>query len=194
MNYLIHLYLSDPGPLCQIGNLMGDFVKGRLEDQQWHPEILQGLRQHRTLDRYAHDHPAVLASKGRLERRFGLLKPVLIDIFYDHFLAKNWEQWGTGSLADFAAGVYLQLQRHEQLLVEAFRPVARRMMDNDWLTSYQNPEIIALVLERIGKRLKRNNLLAEGITELQRCGGELERDCYEFLQMANRYFHGPVDS
>jgi len=194
MNYLIHLYLSDPEPLCQIGNLMGDFVKGRLEERRWQPQLLRGLRQHRALDRYAHDHQAVLASKARLERRFGILKPVLVDIFYDHFLAKNWEQWATGSLAGYAAGVYCQLQRHEQLLVEAFRPVARRMRDDDWLTSYQDPDTIALVLERIGKRLKRKNMLAEGITELQRCGGELERDCHEFLQRANRHFHGPVES
>jgi len=194
MNYLFHAYLSDPEPLCRIGNLMGDFVKGRLEERHWQPQLLRGLRQHRALDRYAHDHPVVLASKARLDRRFGILKPVLIDIFYDHFLAKNWEQWATGSLAEFAAGIYGQLQRHELLLVEAFRPVARRMMDNDWLTSYRDQEIIALVLERVGKRLKRKNPLAEGISELQRCGGELEGDCYKFLQSATRLYHGQQDS
>jgi acyl carrier protein phosphodiesterase len=186
MNYLVHLHLSDPAPLCRLGNLMGDFVKGRLEERHWQPDLLAGLRQHRALDRYAHDHPAVLASKARLADRFGILKPVLVDIFYDHFLAKNWSRWADGSLEDFAAGIYRLLQSHEHLLVETFRPVARRMMENDWLVSYRDPEIIALVLERVGRRLKRKNLLAEGIQELERCGADLEQDCHAFLHMARR--------
>ena len=46
---LVHLYLSDPDPLCRIGNLMGDFVKGQLCEGDWHPQILRGLRQHRAV-------------------------------------------------------------------------------------------------------------------------------------------------
>lgn len=186
MNYLFHSYLSNPAPLCRIGNLMGDFVKGRLDEEHWHPQILAGLRQHRALDRYAHDHPRVLASKARLDQRFGILKPVLVDIFYDHFLAKNWESWTAGSLEEFSQEIYRLLRRHNDLLVPAFRPVARRMTDSDWLTSYRDPPTIRLVLERISRRLKRDNPLAEGYAELQRCGHALERDCYDFLQQAGR--------
>lgn len=186
MNYLIHLYLSDPDPLIQIGNLMGDFVKGRLDGRPWQPGILAGLKQHRRVDRYAHDHPQVLASKARLDQRYGILKPVLVDIFYDHFLAKNWESWASGSLEGFAAGIYRLLREHDELLVEPFRPVARRMADSDWLCSYRDPAVIALVLERIGNRLKRTNLLAEGIGELHRHGQELETDCQAFLRQARR--------
>jgi acyl carrier protein phosphodiesterase len=184
MNYLVHLHLSDPAPLCRLGNLMGDFVKGRLESHRWHPEVLTGLRQHRALDRYAHDQPAVLTSKARIADRFGLLKPILIDIFYDHFLAKNWALWAEGSLEDFAADAYRLLRTHDELLVETFRPVARRMAEKNWLVAYRDPEIIALVLERISRRLKRKNLLAEGNQELERCGAGLEADCYDFLQAA----------
>jgi len=184
MNYLFHLHLSDPEPLCRIGNLMGDFVKGRLEEQHWHPQIFRGLRQHRALDRFAHDHPAILTSKNRISKRFGLLKPVLIDIFYDHFLAKNWEQWAGGNLEDYSAEIYRLLREYDDQLVHSFRPVARRMAETDWLSSYCDPKVIAQVLERIGQRLKRDNLLAEGVAELDRCGTGLEVDCLDFLQAA----------
>ena len=53
MNYLVHLYLSDPDPMVRIGNLMGDFVKGRLEDAPYPPGIIRGLRQHRDVDSYS---------------------------------------------------------------------------------------------------------------------------------------------
>ena len=184
MNYLFHLHLSDPAPLCRLGNLMGDFVKGPLDRAAWHPQLFAGLRQHRALDRYAHDHPAIRASKDRLEERFGILKPVLVDIFYDHFLARNWTSWAGGHLESFAAAIYRSLAEHEALLAEPFRPVARRMAEHDWLCSYRDPEVIALVLRRISGRLKRENLLAEGYRELVRCGPQLEGDCGDFLAAA----------
>lgn len=186
MNYLYHSYLSDPDPLCRIGNLMGDFVKGRLDGPGWHPQILAGLKQHRALDRYAHDHPLIQTSKARLDQRFGILKPVLVDIFYDHFLAKNWNDWTGGQLESFTEALYRSLARHERHLVEAFRPVARRMAEHDWLTSYRDPEVIKLVLRRMSGRLKRDNLLAEGHRELLRCGELLERDCHTFLVVARQ--------
>lgn len=181
MNYLVHLYLSDPQPLCRLGNLMGDFVKGRLVEDDWHPELLRGLRQHRAIDRLSHDHPAVRSSKACLDDRFGILKPVMIDIFYDHFLAKNWDAWGRGTLEGFAEDVYRLLEQHRSQLPEHFRPVARRMAEHDWLSSYRDPAVIRLVLERVGMRLSRRNQLAEGFAELECCGTQLERDCQAFL-------------
>jgi len=184
MNYLAHLYLSDPEPLCRLGNLMGDFVKGRLVEADWHPALLRGLRQHRAIDRLSHDHPAVRSSKACLDDRFGLLKPVLIDVFYDHLLAVNWREWAGGSLEVFAADAYRLLRDHRELLPAGFRPVAQRMAEHDWLTSYRDPQVIQLVLRRIGSRLKRTNRLAEGFRELEPCRPRLERDCRLFLEEA----------
>jgi len=184
MNYLVHLYLSDPDPLCRIGNLMGDFVKGQLCEGDWHPQILRGLRQHRAVDRFSHDHPAVRASKQRIDDRFGVLKPVLVDVFYDHLLASSWEAWGGESLDAYAAEVYRLLDTHEEGLVPAFRNVARRMREHDWLVSYREPQTIRLVLERIGARLSRRNRLAEGFGELARNRAALLLDCHRFLDSA----------
>lgn len=186
MNYLFHLQLSDPAPLCRLGNLMGDFVKGRLNPAEWPPQLFAGLTQHRALDRFAHHQPVVRASKERLHPRFGLLRSVIIDIFYDHFLARNWSAWVGGELEAFSAEIYRSMQQHDPLLVPGFRAVARRMAENDWLTSYREAEIIALVLRRMSQRLRRPNLLEESFEELDRCRRELEQDCCEFLQEARQ--------
>ena len=186
MNYLMHLYLSDPTPLCRLGNLMGDWVKGPLTALNLPGEVLEGLRQHRAVDRLAVSHPAVRASKARLNHRFGHLKPVLIDIFYDHLLARNWAAWGTGTLAEFAAHAYRLLTTHESLVPVSFRPVVRRMIELNWLCAYQHASAIKRVLAQMSGRLSRPNALAQGYRELIRCGRHMESDCLSFLSDARQ--------
>jgi acyl carrier protein phosphodiesterase len=184
MNYLAHLYLSDEDPFCRLGNLMGDFVKGPLAQCDYPDRILEGVRQHRAVDTLALGHTAVRRSKGRLDDRFGHTKGILIDIFYDHFLSRNWESWGLGSLRDFAEAAYRLLHGYRHILPHKFRPVARRIIRYDWLAAYRKPETIRFVLERMAGRLTRPNLLAQGHRELARCGKGLESDCRVFLASA----------
>jgi len=186
MNYLVHLYLSDADPLCRLGNLMGDFVKGNLAQYDYPDKLLLGLRQHRAVDTLAMQDAAVRRSKVRLDDRFGHTKGILIDIFYDHLLSRNWENWAHGSLKAFAADGYNLLRRHRNLLPDAFRPVARRLIRYDWLTAYREPKTIRFVLERMAARLSRPNLLAQGHRELARCGRAMEADCRDFLAAARR--------
>jgi acyl carrier protein phosphodiesterase len=184
MNYLVHFYLSDPEPLCRLGNLMGDFVKGRLERHNLDPGLVRGLRQHRAVDRLSQVHEATRMSRARLDRRFRHLKGILVDIFYDHLLAKNWEDWAQGSLAGLADQAYRLLRNYRELLPERFRPMAQRMIAYDWLNAYRKPETIELVLARLAGRLKRPNLLAQGYLELSRCSRAMEPDCRRFLKAA----------
>ena len=186
MNYLVHLYLSDVDPLCRLGNLMGDFVKGPLAQYDYPEKLMLGLRQHRAVDTMAMQDPAVRRSRVRLDDRFGHTKGILIDIFYDHFLSRNWENWAHGSLRDFAGQGYDLLKRHRDHLPAAFRPVARRLIRYDWLTAYREPGTIRFVLERMAARLSRPNLLAQGYRELARCGRAMEADCLDFLAAARR--------
>ena len=191
MNYLVHLYLSDPDPLCRLGNMMGDFVKGRLEGLDLPADLLRGLRQHRAVDRLSMAHPAVRRSKARLNDCFGHTKGILVDIFYDHFLAKNWSQWNRGRLADFAAEAYDLLGRHQDLLSQTFRPVARGMVRHDWLTAYRDPGNIRFVLGRMALRLRRPNHLAQGYKELELCGAEMASDCRVFITEAKALLGQP---
>lgn len=186
MNYLVHLYLADPEPLCRLGNLVGDFVKGPLRGD-WHPELERGLRQHRQVDVFAQEHAAFRRSRERLDPAFGLCRGILVDVFYDHFLARNWQRHAAGSLTDFAAGVYRDIETHLPLLPENFQTVAPRMIAHDWLTSYRRPEAVGRALERLGQRLRRPRDLAAGLADLQAHQAELAADCDAFLAAARNH-------
>ena len=187
MNYLVHLHLSDPDPLVRLGNLMGDFVKGRLDNLPYPAGILRGLRQHRVIDSYTHHSPAVRRSKERIHSRFGYFRGILIDVYYDHFLASNWNQHAGGTLEEFAAQTYRLLEEHHDILPDQLKQVAPRMIQYNWLVSYRDVYIMERALARIGQRLKRKNPLAEGYDELLRNYDELEEDCARFLVEARAF-------
>ena len=186
MNYLVHSYLADPEPLCRLGNLVGDFVKGSLDGI--HPAALQrGLRQHRQVDVFAQEHPAFRRSRERIDSRFGLCRGILVDVFYDHFLARNWHDHSPLALGDYAAGIYRDIEAYLPALPEDFQRVAPRMIDHDWLSSYRRPESVGRALERLDQRLRRPRDLGSGLVEMERHAAGLAADCEEFLADAIRH-------
>ena len=92
MNFLAHIYLSGDDPNIQLGNFIGDFVKGRNLVEQFGHEIAKGIELHRAIDEFTDKHPIVKLSKVRLREKYRHYAPVIVDIFYDHYLAKNWEK------------------------------------------------------------------------------------------------------
>lgn len=186
MNYLVHLYLSDPTAGCRLGNLMGDFVKGRLDDT-WPPEITRGIEQHRRVDTFAHRNEAFRRSKARLDDAYGHCKGVLVDIFYDHFLARNWHRHSAIPLEEFAQNIYRLLEEHFAMLPPGLQQVAPRMIAHNWLVSYREAETIGRVLERIAARLKRPTPIGRGIEQLHRHYAGLEADCDRFLADAKEF-------
>ena len=185
MNYLVHLYLSGPDPELRLGGLMGDFVKGPL-DARYSPGIITGLRLHRSIDSLAAASPYCRASRQRLHPRFGHTRAVLVDIFYDHFLALHWDEFHPQSLTAFAADTYRLLQEHRDLLPEGLARIAPRMAELDWLSSYRDRASVTIALERIATRLSRPTALGEGTVELERCGAELLGDFRGFMTEANK--------
>ena len=136
------------------GNLLGDFVKGKDLShlpQHWQ----QGIRLHRAIDVYTDNHPIVKQLRTELGplRRYG---GIIIDILFDHILAKQFTQHNHGeTLACFAAKVYADFLQQPQPLPENFLPISQRMAAYDWLTSYQHADILKRVLERTSLRLSR---------------------------------------
>lgn len=187
MNYLVHLYLSPSDPDELLGSLMGDFVKGRLPPGL-PPGFRRGIECHRRVDSFAHAHPVIRRSRQRLDSSFGHYRPILIDIFYDHYLARTWERHADRPLPDFAREIYRLLQTNLDRLPPGLQRVAPRMIAHDWLVSYREEETIGLVLERIGERLRRPNPVHLGLAELKRNYREMEGDFEDFLAAAVAFF------
>ena len=180
MNFLAHMFLSGDASELLVGNLMGDFVKGRL-DGRFPPGIERGILLHREIDSFAGQNRHFLRSKRRLDQSFGLYRGVLVDLFYDHFLAARWEDYADVPLSLFISEAWRVLCEHKEFLPARLQRIMP-LMFRDWLPSYRDIGGIAAVLHRISSfRIKRANRLAEGAEALSRHYGGLREDFLKFF-------------
>lgn len=165
MNYLMHLYLSEAAPESLAGNMMGDFVKGRL-DERYPPGIRRGIELHRRIDSFASENSRFIRSKRRIDPSFGHFRGVLVDIFYDHFLARHWEEYAVTPFREYVRQCSAILAAHATAMPERLQQLLPRIFSDDWVLTYHRRDGIAAVLERMAKRVSRPNRLAAGIGEL----------------------------
>jgi acyl carrier protein phosphodiesterase len=190
VNFLAHAYLARGSDHAILGGLMGDFVKGPLEGR-YDAELARALTLHRRIDSYTDAHEVVRSSRRRVSpgrRRFA---GILVDMFYDHFLARLWEEYCDVPLEQFTAHVYAVLREHTALLPERMQQVAMRMSDSDWLASYQRVEAVAAALDRMGGRLKRGNGMLRSGDELLAQYQAFEADFRLFFPDVIRFARGP---
>lgn len=143
---------------------MGDFVKGRISDD-YPPRLRTGLLLHRRIDSYAHNHPLFRQSKLRLNSSYGHWRGVLVDMFYDHFLAQEWNQWSEESLEVYLEHSMKMVEASRQYLPELLKERLARIFE-DLIPSYSKVEGVRHALERMSQRVQRANPLADGVAEL----------------------------
>ncbi|HEY5930041.1 MAG TPA: ACP phosphodiesterase [Burkholderiales bacterium] len=180
MNYLAHLYPSEPDDDALLGSLMGDFVKGPLDDR-YVPAIMRGIALHRRIDTFTDAHPVVQTSKARVSAERRRYAGIMVDMFYDHFLARYWPEFSEEPLVMFTHRVYEILARRSDILPERLREMAPHMMRTDWLGSYAHVEAIHTALNNMGRRLRRENRLLDSADELEQNYAGFEQDFREFL-------------
>ena len=179
----MHLFLAGPDPGHQLGGLMGDFVKGPIPED-YPRAIAQGLHLHRRIDSFSHNNLHTRRSRNRLSEKYGHGRGIIIDIFYDHFLASSWSRYSPEPLEDFAKRVYELLKVHHQTLPGDLKLVAPRMIEHNWLVSYQHFEVVGKALQKISQRLSKPLPLAEATEDLtchEKC---LRADFREFMKEA----------
>lgn len=173
MNFLAHIYLSNGTPESVLGAVLGDFVKGRLENR-FAPPVREAIRIHRAIDCYTDAHPVVHASRRLVSRPRRRYAPVLIDLFYDHLLARNWTGYSHVPLGEFTRSAYAVLGAHAHAFPESFQRVVPRMAAEDWLCAYGELDGIARALAGLARRARRGEMLVGGVEELTRNYAELE--------------------
>jgi acyl carrier protein phosphodiesterase len=179
LNYLAHLYLSGDDPILRIGNLSGDFVKG-INSSMLDPTIQRGIALHHSIDAFTDRNDTIQRSKQRIvtTHRFA---GILVDVFYDHFLAANWDAHCDSALEDYVTAVYIDLQTYRALLPPALREIMPRMITENWLLSYRTEEGVTQALSRIERRLGGRFDLTSGIDDLKNSRAELEEDFRRFF-------------
>ncbi len=181
MNYLAHLFLADDTPESMLGNLLGDFVKGQNNIKAYSLAIRHGIRCHQQIDAFTDNHSVFRQSKRRVHPDRSRFAGVLIDIFYDHFLATHWSQYSSIPLSEFAQRVYGILEQHRNILPDRLQQAVPFIIRQNWLCSYQSVCGIDNTLQRMSLRIKKPNPLGTGIQDLNAAYDELELDFNEFL-------------
>jgi acyl carrier protein phosphodiesterase len=137
MNYLAHAYFSFRQPEWLVGNLISDFVKGRLQ-YDFPPGIQQGIRLHRAIDAFTDDHAATKRAKEVFRPHYRLYAGAFIDVVYDHFLANDPSHFASpDDLKEFAQFAYDTLQEHYDALPERYQQMFYRMREQNWLYNYR---------------------------------------------------------
>ncbi|MBL8495996.1 MAG: DUF479 domain-containing protein [Rhodocyclaceae bacterium] len=192
MNYLAHALLAGPDPESRLGGLLGDFVKGTPDgfDPRLPPGVVAGIALHRQIDRYADTHPAFQASRRRVSAQRRRYAGVMIDMFYDHFLARHWLRYCSQPLGEFAEETYALLADHAAILPPRLRGMLPHMREQNWLVSYACAAGIGTALDGISRhRLTRPNPLAGGVDELLSGYGGFEADFDTFMAAAVAFAH-----
>ena len=189
VNHLAHLFLAGDSAESLIGNLSGDFVKGPL-GERFSPGIREGIAQHRRIDAFTDTHPSAAAFRRVLVPEHGHYARVIADMFFDHFLACRFEEYGDESLDSFLARTFATIDPHVDMLPGLLRVVYPRIRDERWLQSYREVEGIRFALMNISRRFSRRPHLETAARHLIDSRVELERRFLEFMPDVIRFSRG----
>jgi acyl carrier protein phosphodiesterase len=145
MNYLAHLYLSGNHPEIQMGNFIGDYVKGSRHDR-YTGLVQKGILLHRKIDAFTDRHPRVKMSGDHLKLQYNRYSGVVVDLFYDHFLADNWTSYSDIPLQKFVSSVHMMLMKNYFRLPGEVRSFLPFLIKSRRLENYRHPEGIERAL------------------------------------------------
>lgn len=171
-----------------IGNFIADHIRGN-RFTHLHPQIQQGIKLHREIDTFTDAHPITRKSKRRLNKRYGLYAGVIIDIFYDHYLAKNWNQYSAIPLEIYVNAVYDLLEKEKESLPEKTQQLLPYMVEYNWLYNYQSKKGIENVLNGMNRRTKHKSQMNLAIEDLNTLDEEFQIDFQEFFEDLRIFSH-----
>ena len=175
MNFLAHIYLSGNNDWVKIGNFMADSVRGN-SYLDYPDELRKGILLHRYIDTFTDAHPIYRKSKHRLHDKYGHYSGVIMDIAYDHFLAKNWSVYSDEKLEDYAENFYNLLRENYSVLTEKTKEMIPYMIARNWLVSYASIAGLEMILFQMDHRTKNRVNMHESIVEIQQFYTEFEEE------------------
>lgn len=180
MNYLAHIYLSGNNDLVTMGNFIADGIKGKSYTN--YPKDVQiGILLHRNIDTFTDAHKIVRQSTKRLHENYGHYSGIIVDILYDHFLAKNWNNYSDVPLENYVQNFYNTLEVHYNMLPSRIQHMMPYMMTDNWLLSYATIDGISKVLDGMNRRTKNRSGMDKAVNELELFYSEFETEFSTFF-------------
>lgn len=182
MNYLAHLYLSQSDINLMVGNYIADHVKGK-DYLKFSEEVQQGIIMHREIDTFTDTHPIPQIGKDRLYAKYGKYSAVLIDMFYDHVLAREWADYSPIPLSTFSRSVYQVLKTQQHLFPASSSRTLDWMSRGDWLSGYATVEGIGRALSGISQRARFENNMDKSVDTLIEFYHEYKAEFAEYFPL-----------
>jgi acyl carrier protein phosphodiesterase len=150
MNYLAHLYLSGESEKVIVGNFIGDYVKGK-SFTNYPKQIACGIKLHRAIDSFTDQHNKFGEARMLFRDDFRLYSGIVVDFFYDHFLAKNWEKYSAITLQKYAKKIHTILISNFGYLPPNVKRFLPFLIKNKRLESYSSIDGITRSLQIMSK-------------------------------------------
>jgi acyl carrier protein phosphodiesterase len=175
MNFLAHLYLAGKNEGIILGNFIADSVKGNQLDL-FPEDVIKGIRLHREIDHYTDNHPIFRQSKSRLAPNYGKYSGVIVDIYYDHYLARYWNDFSPLVLEDFVSGTYKMLLRNYSLLPAKSKRILPFMIAQNWLTGYADFDKLTRVFQGMSRRSRFYSGMEKAVEDLKKDYADYENE------------------
>lgn len=185
MNYLAHFYLSYGDPEILVGNFLGDFVR-KSEMDALPKRVQEGVLIHREIDRFMDTHEIVKQSKEKLKRH-GHYASVIIDVLYDHYLAKKWSSYHNVELNKYAGECYAILRGYEHLFNEKASMFFYYMQKRNWIQVYPTIEGISGILFSMSKRTPYETTMGSAGEDLKEFYTEFEKEFLEYFPLIEEH-------
>ena len=181
MNFLAHIYLSFNDDEVTLGNFIADSIRGNKFEHL--PERVQkGILLHREIDTFTDAHAIPKKSSKKLHRNYGHYSRVIVDIYYDHFLAKNWIQYSEVPLEDFVNRFYDLLEGSYPILPDGIKRMMPYMISDNWIYNYSKLDGIARVLNGMNRRTANKSKMNFAILDLQEHYDIFEEEFFDFFE------------
>lgn len=181
MNFLAHIYLSFGDDEITLGNFIADSIRGN-KFKHLPERVQKGIRLHRAIDTYTDAHPLHRKSSKRLHKNYGHYSRVIVDIYYDHFLAKNWSRYSEVPLPRFVDRFYDLLEAHYAMLPMGIKRMMPYMIADNWLANYAGMEGIGRVLNGMNRRTQNRSKMHFAIIDLEDHYALFEAEFTEFFE------------
>ncbi|HEA23468.1 hypothetical protein LCGC14_2132340 [marine sediment metagenome] len=181
MNFLAHIYLSFGDTEITLGNFIADSIRGN-KFRHLPERVQNGIFLHREIDTFTDAHPIPRKSSKKLHKNYSHYSRVIVDIFYDHFLAKNWNIYSDKPLSEFVDAFYDLLFDNYAILPEDVKRMMPHMVSDNWLLNYGNLEGIGNVLNGMNRRTKNKSKMNFAIADLEEHYATFETEFTEFFE------------
>lgn len=181
MNFLAHIYLSFGDAEVTLGNFIADSIRGN-KYKHLPSRVIKGIELHRKIDTFTDSHKIPKKSSKRLHANYSHYSRVIVDIYYDHFLAKNWERYSDISLEVFVDNFYSLLEDNYAILPDGVKRMMPYMIADNWLFNYSKMEGMANVLNGMNRRTKNKSKMNLAIVDLEEHYTEFETEFTSFFK------------